>query len=78
MTSTFKEELKKPDSKTLKFPGEEKRRRTTILCSATGWQKSLDTVSALTAAVGFKKRDLRKCAWREKEESPIMSKIGQR
>jgi hypothetical protein len=31
MTSTFKQELKKPDSKTLKFPGEEKRKTNQVL-----------------------------------------------
>ena len=49
MTSTFKKELKKPDSKTLKFPGEEKRRTAINLCTARGKQKFLDTVSPLTA-----------------------------
>jgi hypothetical protein len=80
MSSTFKKALKKPDWKTLKFPGEEKSRRAITLCAARGSQKFPDRVSPLTAlVVGFKKetcvnaRHARKRKSNEVQISPAMT-----
>jgi hypothetical protein len=54
MTSTFKQGLKNPNSKTLKFSGEEKS-RSQLIYVRSAVQRVLDIVSAKTAVAGIQK-----------------------